>query len=152
MFKKAILCSLAILMIGIITFLVLTNYIPSKAPLAIIKYNNLSIPTVESMNNWFDEKTGGNSRLSLPPEENTKELLPILVEPNSNITIGFDTKFRPKMVEILQWKNGKIVSTAIIKSNIFTVPSVPGIYVYEIIGKWNDTHNSAHSFRIEVKN
>lgn len=149
--KKTIICFLAILILGIITSLVLINYIPSKAPPPIVKYNNLSIPTVESMNNWFNEKTGGNSRLSLPPEENTKDLPPTLVEPSSNVTIGFDTKFRPKQVEIIQWKNGKIESDATIENNTFTVPSVPGVYVYEIIGKWDETHNSAHSFRIEVK-
>jgi len=54
-------------------------------------------------------------------------------------------------MEIIHWTQGKIESRVILNDKIFRTPTVPGIYVYEIIGIWNDTHESAHSFRIEVK-
>jgi len=139
------------LVLGIIACFALKDYVPRTAPVAIVKYTNLTIPTVESTYNWFDEKKGGNSHLNPPPEESTKDLTAIIVEPNSNITIRFDTKYQPKQMEIVHWKQGEIESRLILHDNIFSTPTVPGIYVYEINGRWDDTHDSAHSFRIEVK-
>lgn len=101
------------------------------------------------MYNWLDKK-GGSSHLNPPPEESTKDLTAIIVEPNSNITIRFDTKYQPKQTEIKLWKNGEIESGLILPDNVFITPTLPGIYVYEITGRWDDTHDSAHSFRIEV--
>ncbi len=149
--KKVISISLLILGLGIIACFALNNYVPKKAPVPIVKYNNLTIPTVESMYNWFDEKKGGNSHLNPPPEESTKDLTAIIVETNSNLTIRFDTKYQPKQMEIILWNKGEIESRVILYDNIFSTPTVPGIYVYEIIGRWDDTHDSAHSFPIEVK-
>lgn len=141
---------LLILGLGIIAYFTINTTIPKEAPVPIVKYNNLIIPTVESMYNWIDEKKGGNSHLSPPPEESTKDLPPIVVEPNSNLTIGFDTKYQPKQMEILLWSQGDIKSREILYDNVLSAPTEPGIYVYEINGTWDDNHDSAHSFRIEV--
>lgn len=103
------------------------------------------------MYNWFDKKKGGNSHLNPPPEETTKNIDAIAVEPNSNISIRFDTKYQPKQIEIIHWNQGEIESKVILNNEKFSAPTIPGIYVYEINGRWDETHDSAHSFRIEVK-
>jgi len=151
---KKVTTSISILLLlglGIIAWFAINNYIPREAPVPIVKYNNVTIPTVKSMNNWLDKENGGNSNLTLPPEESTKDLTAIAVKLNSNIIISFDTKNQPKQMEIIHWTQGEIETRVILNNEIFRTSTVPGIYVYEIIGRWDDTHDSAHSFRIEVK-
>ena len=149
--KKVITSISILLLIGLGIILCSNNYIPREAPVPIVKYNNVTVPTIESMYNWLNKENGGNSNLIPPPEESTKDLTAIAVKPNSNIIIRFDTKYQPKQMEIIHWFQGKIESRLILNDKIFRTPTVPGIYVYEIIGRWDDTHESAHSFRIEVK-
>lgn len=140
-----------VLLLGLGVILFFNNYIPREAPIPIVKYYNVTIPTVESMYNWLDMKNGGNSNLCPPPEESTKDLTAVAVKPNSDIFISFDTKYQPKQMEILHWTQGEIELRVSLSDKTFRVPTVPGIYVYEIIGRWDDSHESAHSFRIEVK-
>jgi hypothetical protein len=137
--------------LGIIAYFAINTNIPKEAPVPIVKYNDLIIPTVPSMYNWIDEKKGGNSHLNPLPEEATKDMTAIAVEPNSPITIKFDTKYQPKQMEIIHWTQREIGSKVILNDERFSTPAVSGIYVYEIIGRWDDTHDSAHSFRIKVK-
>lgn len=150
--KVFISISLSLLLgLGIIACFALDNNVPKEAPVPIIKYNNSTVPTVKSLYNWFDKKQGGNSHLNGPPEETTKGLTPVIVERESNITIKFDTKYQPKQTELNLWNKGEIVSKLLLKNDRFCTPNVPGIYVCEVIGRWDETHDSAHSFKIEVK-
>ncbi|EHQ88759.1 hypothetical protein [Desulfosporosinus youngiae] len=149
--KKLSIALLLFLCFGIISYYTINNHIPKEAPVPIVEYNNKLIPTTESMYNWFDKGKGGNSHLALPPEENTKDLEAIAVEQNRDIMIKFDTKYQPQQIEIIHWTQGRIKSSLILNGMTFKTATVPGIYVYEVIGKWDETHQSAHSFGIEVK-
>lgn len=142
---------LLFLSFGMIACFTGKNQLPKAAPLPIVKYNNAAIPTIRSMNNWFDKEKGGNSRLCPPPEESTRDMKPVMVKPNSDISISFDSRYQPREIELIHWSQGEIASGMILNDPIFKTPAVPGIYVYEVIGRWDDTHDSAHSFRIEVK-
>lgn len=76
---------------------------------------------------------------------------PVAVKPNSDLSISFDSRYQPREVELICWSQGEIVSSIILDDPAFKTAAVPGIYVYEVIGRWDETHDSAHSFRIEVK-
>lgn len=142
---------LLLLSFGMIACFTGKNQLPKEAPLPIVKYGNATIATIESYNNWFDEEKGGNSRLGPPPEESTRDMKPVAVKPNSDLSISFDSGYQPRKIELIHWSQGEIASDIILNDPGFKTAAVPGIYVYEVIGRWDDTHDSAHSFRIEVK-
>jgi len=68
-----ILLLLGLVGLGIILCFAINNYIPREAPIPIVKYNNVTIPTVESMYNWLDKENGGKSNLT-PPQKKAQRI------------------------------------------------------------------------------
>jgi len=143
---------LIFLIVTAIVVIVFNKQLPSNAPLLIISNNNSEIKTVKTTYSWVDNDIGGNSNISANPDEDLKDINPVNVKPNSKITFKFDSKIDPKWIEVIEWKNKEIATKKKydVSENFFLSPQDKGVYVYEIVGTWDDSHNSAHAFKIAV--
>jgi len=134
------------------------NYIPTSPPTPNIMYKNREIVLKNADFNWFDKDIGGNSNISGDPSETLRDYKPVDVGSEDSLEYSFPQK--PRIVSIIitkldgsQWK---LVNRYFRfysdkkEGRIIQLPTEKGIYIYEIDGEWDETHNTANIFKINV--
>lgn len=135
------------------------NYIPTSAPTPKIMCKNREIVLKNADFNWFDKDSGGNSNIFGDPAETLRDYKPVDVGSEDSLEYSFPQK-PPRIVSITitkwygsQWKlvdrYFRFYSDKK-EDRIILLPKEKGIYIYEIDGEWDETHNTANIFKINV--
>lgn len=134
------------------------NYIPANPPVPKIMYKNKELVLKNADFNWFNKNSGGNSNIFGEPAETLRNYKTIDVGSEDSFEYSFSQK--PKIVSIsitkLDGSQWKLVDTYFKfysdkkGDRIIQFPKEKGIYIYEIDGEWDETHNTANIFKINV--
>lgn len=149
-----ITCVLLILFIGYYIYSNLALKAPVKKPYVKMKYNGTIIDSTMGEHNWF-HGNGGNSYLAGPSYKVGQEKASAFTaKMGDKISVSFSSK--PKKMKVLRWISddtpAEIYNTFPASSNYrFSLPYEKGEYVFEILGYWDDKHNTSNIFRVIVE-
>lgn len=116
----------------------------TQPPIPVVEINSVTIPVYLGGYCWYECADAP----SIP--EIVEREVPIMVNKGTNIVLDFDHKQEPSDITITRMKQGEDQ----LYNQTLTVPSVQGIYYFEINARWNYDDleaDSAYAFVIEVK-
>lgn len=150
--KIIVVCIIIILILSYYTYERISIGAPLKEPYVTIKYNNKAITIEIGEHNWLG-KDGGNSYLAGSSYEVGQKCDVLAAKPNDIIKVTFSSK--PKEMKVLLWSdyssNKVYKSFGAEKKYKFVLPEVKGEYIFEVMGYWDDRHNTSDIFRVKIE-
>ncbi|NOU64873.1 hypothetical protein GC096_12625 [Paenibacillus sp. LMG 31461] len=139
----------AVVLIG---FYFISELFRSEPPKPTITAGGKKIAFAQGSNCWSGLFSGVCSDMPAP-HELTKYagLNPVVVSPESQITIKFRIKPKKNSLGVQLWTNNEGTSEIVqLKNQILTVPKEKGVYIYGISANWRKG-SSMYFFVIEVR-
>jgi len=150
--KKLVLILIPLSLLFLAIFLIAPKGIPLTPPTPELKYNDIKINLSQGEYNWFNKDHGGNSFLAGSSYDVGEKMKCITTKPEDKIAFNFGEK--PKTIKVLLWTdyNRAIVYKSYGTDDVKEIitPKAEGEYVMEIVGEWDETHNTSHIFKIKV--
>jgi hypothetical protein len=152
--KLILACMGALLIFGYYAYTNITAEIPKGRPNVTFRYNGKAIPSNMGEHNWFDMKDGGNSYMAGSSYDVGQKTSSVVANLGGTIEITFSSI--PKDVKVLQWLGNGTQPKAydvksIEKKCEFILPLDEGECVFEVIGEWDETHNTSDIIRVNIK-
>ncbi len=142
----------------VVTILGIINYrsssIPLNSTIPTLKYNNNDIALATWEHIWNDDNMQGSSYLSENPFKLTEDISPVKINPTDKISFNFVSKTKPKSIFISQWISPNEAKLYAEYKNVsngeLIMPSEKGTYIFSISGMWDETHTTAHVFKVII--
>lgn len=152
--KVTITCIIFLLIAGYYTYTNITAEIPRKSPTVTIKYNDKNVPSNMADHTWFARKEGGSSCMTVGSYKIGQKTESIIVNSKDIMEIKFSSA--PKEIRVLHWiSNDKANKVHNVQSPEkkyeLTLPSEKGEYIFEVMGIWDDAHNTSNVFRFKIE-
>lgn len=150
--KFAAICGVIILLLGYSGYKHITRKIPLSPAKVVIKYNNRAVPVEIGEHNWINGE-GGNSYLAGSSYNVGQKSSSFTAKANDIINISFSSK--PREMKVILWSGysaRKVYkSFGAQKKYEFDLPEAKGEYIFEVVGDWDNTHNTSHVFRVKLE-
>ncbi|CAN7676920.1 hypothetical protein [Paenibacillus sp. LjRoot56] len=146
--RLTIFFAAAVLLIGVYF---ISELFRSEPPKPTITAGNKKIGFAQGSYCWSGLFSGKCSDMVAPPELiKYAGLNPVVVSPESQITIKFRSKPKKNSMGAQLWKNNdRTAETVQLKNQSLTVPKEKGVYIYGISANWRKG-SSIYFFVVEV--
>jgi hypothetical protein len=150
--KFIAICGVIILILGYSDYKYITREIPLSQPKVVIKYNNKVVPVEIGEHNWINGE-GGNSYLAGSSYDVGQKCSAFTAKANDILSIQFSSK--PREMKVFLWSGysaNKIYKSfgAQMKYE-FALPEAKGEYIFEVMGGWDDKHNTSSIFKVRIE-
>lgn len=151
--KLIIVCVGVLILVGYYKHTTIPSKIPKERPKVTFKYKDKVIPSNMGEHTWFNIKAGGNSYIVGRSYDVGLKTSSVVTSPGSTMEINFS--YIPKNIELLQWTSSDTHSKiydikSMEKKYEFALPLDKGEYIFEVMGQWDETHNTSDIIRVNI--
>lgn len=115
-----------------------------EPPKPIVRVSDKNIPVLQSTYCWISKCADYAT-----PNLLVKDEKPMIVPPESKLTIDFAYKPKERTLSIGQWEGEKSIKQEI-TNNTIILPKEKGIYVYSFHAQWTEG-DSSYAFVVEIR-
>lgn len=148
---KRIITISFVLVIMIILFFQIKEFINSEPPSPSITVGGKSIPTKQGSYCWRGLTSGKCVDMISPPDIiKYHGIKPVIVSPEAPLKVQFRKKPNKDTLGANVWISDRETEDANMKGNLLIAPKEKGIYVYDVYARWN-RGSASFVFTIEVQ-